>query len=497
MIRLRSLALVACLPLAAALTFPVLTSPAQAEETTTMTASARVAVSTLDTAIDAVETGDTDVSMALLDLTRVVDDLPEAEQDDAQRVLARPDGENGSGLDGTFGGTWSLTDRLNARTTCKDGTTLLPFCVHWVPAGGLLTSVNAATATEVQQTVDTLKTVWRTQIGSLGYRRPAGDGTDGNPGGETRSNLVDVYLSDLSGYLGYAVCETGGGECPGYLVLENDYEEYAASDAARLNLRRVTAAHEFFHLVQYAYDAQESAWLMESTANWMEEQVYDGINDNRGFIKYGSLPAPRRPLDTANGRAEYGNWVFHQLYAERLGRAAVRDVWTRAAQVDGPSWRSSLQGALAARGSNMRAMFSVFGAATNAPARYWSEGSAYPKAGVTTSWTLGGSHTTGSRSHTLGRFSSSNFRFVPAAGLGSGWKLRVSVDTPGAGVGAASLVVHWRDGRVTTTPFRLNAAGDATLTTAFSAGAVSRVVLNLGHVATSQRSVGYKATTVR
>lgn len=497
MIRMRSLALVACLPLAAAFT-----SPAQAEEnttttTTTMTASARVAVSTLETAIDAVETGDTDVSMALLDLARVADDLPEAEQDDAQRVLARPDGENGSGLDGTFGGTWSLTDRLNAKTTCKDGTTLLPFCVHWVPAGGLLTSVNAATAAEVQQTIATLRTVWRTEIGSLGYRSPAGDGTDGNPSGETRSNLTDVYLSDLAGYLGYAVCETGGSQCPGYLVLENDYEEYADGDAARLDLRRVTTAHEFFHLVQYAYDAQESAWLLESTANWMEEQVYDGINDNRGFIRYGSLPAPHRPLNAANGRAEYGNWVFHQLYAERLGRATVRDVWTRAAQVAGPTWRSALQGALAARGSSFRATSSVFGAATNAPSRFWSEGSAYPRGSVTSSWTLPGSYTTGSRSLTLNRFASSNFRFVPASGLGSGWKLRVSVNTPSAGVGTASLVVHWRDGRVTTNYFRLNSAGDATLTTAFSAGAVSRVMLNLGHVSTSQHNVGYKATTIR
>lgn len=491
MFRLRALTLAAaCVPLVAAL-IPA----AQAEETPALTASARVALTTLDTAIEAVETGG-DVSMALLDLSQVVDDLPEQERDEAQRVLARPDGENGDSLDDMFGGKWGLTDRLGARTLCKDGTTPMPFCVHWVPPT-LLGNPNGATATVVQQTISTLREVWRTEVGALGYRPPVGDGTDGNPSGESRTNLVDIYLSDLEGYLGYAVCETGGHECPGYLVLENDYAEYASSDAGRLNLRRVTTAHEFFHLVQYAYDAHESSWLMESTANWMEEQVYDGINDNRGFIKYGSLPAPRRSLTTANGRAEYGNWVFHQLYAERLGPGTVRDVWTRAAQVDGPTWRAALQGALAGRGSSLQAAFRTFGAATNAPGRYWSEGSAYPKGAVTTSWTLRGSYTTGSRSQTLSRFASGNYRFVPASGLGSGWKLRVGVNTPSATVGTASLVVVFRDGRVTTSSFRLNSAGDGTLTVPFSAGAVSRVVLNLGNVSTTQRGVSYKATTVR
>jgi hypothetical protein len=28
----------------------------------------------------------------------------------------------------------------------------------------------------------------------------------------------------------------------------------------------VTAAHEFFHAIQYGYDVSEDPWLMESTA---------------------------------------------------------------------------------------------------------------------------------------------------------------------------------------------------------------------------------------
>ena len=37
-----------------------------------------------------------------------------------------------------------------------------------------------------------------------------------------------------------------------------------------------TAAHQFFHAIQFGYDAYEDAWFMEGTAAWIEDEVYDG-----------------------------------------------------------------------------------------------------------------------------------------------------------------------------------------------------------------------------
>ena len=36
---------------------------------------------------------------------------------------------------------------------------------------------------------------------------------------------------------------------------------------------RATAAHELFHLVQFAYDVREDPWLVEGTATWMDRVV--------------------------------------------------------------------------------------------------------------------------------------------------------------------------------------------------------------------------------
>ena len=46
----------------------------------------------------------------------------------------------------------------------------------------------------------------------------------------------------------------------------------------------MTAAHEFFHAVQFAYDAADDQWFMESTATWMEDEIYDDVNDNLQYL---------------------------------------------------------------------------------------------------------------------------------------------------------------------------------------------------------------------
>ena len=51
-----------------------------------------------------------------------------------------------------------------------------------------------------------------------------------------------------------------------------------------INALRVTAAHEFFHAIQFAYDVKEDLWFMEGSATWVEDEVYDSINDNYQFL---------------------------------------------------------------------------------------------------------------------------------------------------------------------------------------------------------------------
>ena len=41
----------------------------------------------------------------------------------------------------------------------------------------------------------------------------------------------------------------------------------------------MTAAHEFFHAIQAAYDWGEDWWLTEGTAAWIKDEVYDDLNE--------------------------------------------------------------------------------------------------------------------------------------------------------------------------------------------------------------------------
>ena len=107
----------------------------------------------------------------------------------------------------------------------------------------------------------------------------------------------------------------------GYCVLDNDFAE-AQYGAPPMHSLRVTAAHEFFHAVQFAYDYAEDSWFMEATATWMEERVFDDVNDNRRYLPAGQLGVPGRPLDIFEdfGAAQYGNWVFFEYLSHRSAR---------------------------------------------------------------------------------------------------------------------------------------------------------------------------------
>ena len=61
-----------------------------------------------------------------------------------------------------------------------------------------------------------------------------------------------------------------------YMVLRHNYSGFGNTELENI---QVTAAHEYFHAVQFGYDGWEESWVMEATAVQMEEIVYDDVND--------------------------------------------------------------------------------------------------------------------------------------------------------------------------------------------------------------------------
>ena len=191
------------------------------------------------------------------------------------------------------------------------------FCVHYVTS-----TSDRATSAWVDKTLKVMKKVWQREVGDLGYRAPLSDGAlpSSRNGGNGK---FDVYLADVGADLLYGYCSADfvlrkdRTRAGGYCVLDNDFskDQYGGKPGKTL---AVTAAHEFFHAIQFGYDYYEDRWFMESTATWVEERFADGVNDNRQYLAFGQVAAPDTSLDLfeRGGFAHYGNWPFWEHLSE-------------------------------------------------------------------------------------------------------------------------------------------------------------------------------------
>jgi hypothetical protein len=211
------------------------------------------------------------------------------------------------------------------------------FCVHWVAEGGdapdLADENGDGVPDFVEQVLKVGAHVHAVENGKLGWREPRSDGRRGG-----RNDKTDVYLKELGRQLfGYAAPDRGQASkdhhlprrLHGYLVLDNDYGPFQYPGTKPLADLEVTFAHEYCHILQMNYDAYQDAWMAESTAVWMEDQVYNGINDYLRYVRRW-VNLFSTPL-TANSISEYGATVWNEWLVRRYGRTILRNAWSRAA----------------------------------------------------------------------------------------------------------------------------------------------------------------------
>ena len=213
------------------------------------------------------------------------------------------------------------------------------FCVHWVAEGIDAPSLTDADADGVpnfvEQVLRIAEHVHEVENERLGWREPKSDGRIGGGRGKT-----DIYLSQIGGELfGYAAPDRGQTSkehriprrLHGYLVLDNDYSPFEFPGTKPLEDLQVTLAHEYNHILQFGYDAYQDPWFAESTATWMEDQVYDEIDD---YLRYVRRWVKRwdTPLTTSSIK-EYGSAVWNQWLQHRYGAAVIRKAWARAIHV--------------------------------------------------------------------------------------------------------------------------------------------------------------------
>ncbi len=236
----------------------------------------------------------------------------------------------------------------------------------------------------------------------------------------------------------------------------------------------MTAAHELFHAVQFAYDYYEDSWFMEATATWAEDEVYTDVNDNLQYLAQSPLTQPATSMDHFEnfGVRQYGDWIFFRYLSEHYPDAEgalptiVREMWERAdGTTDAPDDYSiqAVAHVLADRGASLTTTWADFAAANRRPGTSYDEGKAnrYPKAGLAGRVHLDGRHRdSGWQSRTVDHLAANTLRFVRAEHMRAS-KLKLRLDLPSTRRGSGVVAtIYRRSGRPHTIDIGLKRNGD-------------------------------------
>ena len=287
----------------------------------------------------------TDITLTMRDLFFARPSLTGAERSRADAILARPSDRSGDDLGGGDSVKWTAP-APNRHNNCQGSSAALALhvCVHWVTGSDRTTRTRPTS----QQVSQTMEHVWDTETRTHGLPQPAPDDVSARhrrqPGHAHSTSTSRTSTS--TGLYGYCV-PTGRHPAPRSRPTASSTTTSSGYGTTPTNALDVTAAHEFFHAVQFGYDAGEDSWFMEGTATWMEDEVYDSINDNLQFLAYSPIRYPCAPADLTVDFHRYGSWIFFK-YASETAAAAASCAGCGTSPTSSASTRYSLQAIRAA-----------------------------------------------------------------------------------------------------------------------------------------------------
>jgi hypothetical protein len=324
-----------------------------------------------------------------------------------------------------------------------------PLCFHWG---------NQVSDQEAAQTAASFAAVYDLEVRTYGFLRPLRDGSRGG------NSKTDIYIEDIGpDFFGYCTSDDPSPtpDVPAYCVVDDDFAEFGQTQTPE-KFRDITAAHEYFHAIQFRYDSNEDWWFMEGTAMLMEGQFRPTVLDRVRYLADSVLTSPGTPVDFGANGFDYGSWIYWRFLVEDFGELGnplvIRQIWERAAgartDTDGPGPDTvstnpySLKATrlvIGARGRSFRDSFGKFTRVNRVPTSFYEEGAEYPAAPVARRRTMSEGETTGWRSTALHHLASASFRFTPAVDLDAETKLRFAVDLPRRDFGPVARVVVLRE----------------------------------------------------
>jgi len=159
----------------------------------------------------------------------------------------------------------------------------------------------------------------------LGYLTPP---DDGGLGGDSK---YDVYFQNMV-YYGYAQPESAGpqpwNDYTSYLVLNSNFIGFPPNtdpEGDEAGAAKATAAHELHHAVQFAYNVDAELWFMEIDATYMEDIIFDQVNDNYNYLPT-FFNSPTTGLMSTAAHM-YSSFIWGLYLAQRFDTALMVGLW--------------------------------------------------------------------------------------------------------------------------------------------------------------------------
>ncbi len=232
------------------------------------------------------------------------------------------------------------------------------FRIHYDTSGALAVSpIDDILVEGLPDYVDSValifERVWAYEIDTLGYSDILDGGEPTSDGGSGGNSKYDIYITNVGELYYYGITYfdgiNGQQSNPSYIEIDNNYTDAVFQALGYgdhpLDALKVTAAHEFFHALHYSLDSYETdqgrAWWQEVSAVWMEDKVFDEVNDYLTFIHYyydfPYISLMEYAISGPNERVmhPYAACVWAKFIDERYGEDIVKDIWSVCAETFG------------------------------------------------------------------------------------------------------------------------------------------------------------------
>ncbi|MBN1314336.1 MAG: hypothetical protein JXA42_02670, partial [Anaerolineales bacterium] len=174
----------------------------------------------------------------------------------------------------------------------------------WAPDGNV--------AQAYAQTVsDYMENSWTVQVTNYTYRQPP----------NMAGNRIDVWVDDIPAAGTYGLTYNATATNPPSIEIDIGRSE---------DIRKDTAAHEFFHAIQCAYKwftNNNELWWMEATAVYMADEVYDNVNTVYLMQISSADSLLRKPTTHMYNVWQYSGCLLPIALSEVKNDALIKDAW--------------------------------------------------------------------------------------------------------------------------------------------------------------------------